>query len=169
MSRQSKADKMIGSSKRVRELEARVAELTAALQRERADAENMRRRHGEQIGSLERLVKANVVRELLPIVDNCERLLQHVTGLAAAKPWRQGVEQIVKQMNKTLADLGVKRVKTIGQVFDPRWHEAVSLEEAAGSPTGKGVERVCGELRAGYTLGDEVIRPATVNVRTEKK
>ena len=55
-----------------------VAELTEALQRERADAANIRRRHDEQIARLKDLVKAGVVSDLLPVIDNVERALKHV-------------------------------------------------------------------------------------------
>ncbi len=59
-------------------LEQQVAELTEALQRERADVMNVRRRHEEQIAGLKDLVKASVVRDLLPVIDNFERALKHV-------------------------------------------------------------------------------------------
>jgi molecular chaperone GrpE len=59
-------------------LEIQLAELTAALQRERADAENLRRRHEEQITGLRTSVKTAVVKDLLPIIDNFERALKHV-------------------------------------------------------------------------------------------
>jgi len=59
-------------------LEQQIADLTEALQRERADATNIRRRHDEQIGNLKNVIKASVVRDLLPVIDNFERALKHI-------------------------------------------------------------------------------------------
>jgi molecular chaperone GrpE len=143
-------------------LQQQVEELTAAMQRERADAINMRRRHEEQVASLKNTVKANVIRELLPIVDNFERALKHVPVDLADNDYIKGVQSVVKQFEKTLKDLGVERIKTVGEPFDPRWHEAVAMEE------GDGVQEVVSdELQAGYHLGDEVIRHAMVRVKMQ--
>jgi molecular chaperone GrpE len=147
----------------VKELEQQVAELTDALQRERADVINVRRRHDEQLVALKTMVKASVVRDLLPIVDNLERALKHVPKDLADSDYVKGVQGVVKQFEKTWADIGVRRIKTVGEAFDPRYHEAISMEEGDGT-----VEKVSEELQAGYTLGDEVIRHAMVRVRLEK-
>jgi len=141
-------------------LERQVAELTDALQRERADVINIRRRHDEQVASLKNIIKASVVRDLLPVVDNFERALKHVPKDLEDNDYIKGVQGVVKQFEKTLADLGVKRIKTVGEPFDPIWHEAVSMEEGDGTK-----EIVSEELQAGYQLGDEVIRHAMVRVK----
>lgn len=141
-------------------LQGQVADLTAALQRERADAENLRRRHDEQMGNLRNAVKAQVVEELLPIIDNLERALKHVPQDLEDNDYVKGVQGVVKQFEKTLADIGVERIKTVGEAFDPHFHEAVSMEEGEGSE-----EVVSEELQAGYKLGEEVIRHAMVRVR----
>jgi molecular chaperone GrpE len=141
-------------------LKQHVEELTAAVQRERADATNLRRRHEEQITSLRDTVKANVVRQLLPVIDNFDRSLKHVPKELAGHEYIKGIQGIIRQFEKTLADLGVERIKTIGEVFDPRWHEAISVEEGDGSQ-----EIISEELQAGYRLGDEVIRHAMVKVK----
>lgn len=144
------------------ELQQQLQELTEALQRERADAVNLRRRHEEQIGSLNNLVKANVIRELLPALDNLERALKHAPKELADNDYVKGVQGVVKQFEKVLANIGVERIKTVGEVFDPRYHEAVSMEEGVGT-----VEVVSEELQAGYKLGEEIIRHAMVRVRME--
>ncbi len=144
------------------ELEKQVKELTEALMRERADSENIRRRHDDQITSLKTMVKTNVVRELLPVIDNLERSLSHVPKDLEKNDYVKGVRGVVKQFERTLSDIGVKRIKTIGEVFDPRLHEAVSMEDSDGD-----TEVVSEELQAGYQLGDEIIRHAMVKVRME--
>lgn len=145
------------------ELEQQIAELTEALQRERADVINVRRRHDEQISSLKNMAKANVVRELLPIIDNFERSLNHVPKDLQGNDFVKGVQAVVKQFEKTLSDIGVQRIKTVGEIFDPKLHEAVSMEDGDGT-----VERVSEELQAGYSLGDEIIRHAMVKVKMAK-
>lgn len=142
-------------------LEQQVAELTEALQRERADATNLRRRHEEQISGLKNLVKAGVVRDLLPVIDNFERALKYVPDELKDNDYIKGVQGVVKQFEKTLADIGVTKIETVDQPFDPRFHEAVSMEDGEGTE-----EVVSEELQAGYRLGDEVIRHAMVRVKT---
>jgi molecular chaperone GrpE len=141
-----------------------VADLTEALQRERADADNIRRRHSEEIMGLKTHVRAKVVRDLLPVIDNFERALKHVPKELENNDYVKGVQGIVKQFEKTLEDIGVERIKTVGKVFDPRYHEAISMEDGDGT-----VEVVCEELQPGYKIGDDIIRHAMVRVRMEKK
>lgn len=144
----------------IKQLQEQIDELTEALKRERADSENIRRHHNAQISSLKTVTKANVVRELLPVIDNLERSLKHVPGELEGNDYVKGIQAVVKQLEKTLADIGVTRIKTVGEVFDPRLHEAVSMEDGAGT-----VEVVSEELQAGYQLGDEIIRHAMVKVK----
>ncbi|HVX58313.1 MAG TPA: nucleotide exchange factor GrpE, partial [Candidatus Saccharimonadales bacterium] len=137
-----------------------IEELTQALQRERADAVNLRRRHDEEIAKLRSSVKASVVSELLPVIDNFERALKHAPKDLENNDYVKGVQGVVKQFEKTLADMGVQRIKTVGEPFDPHLHEAVGTEEGDSDH-----EVVSEELQAGYKLGDEVIRHAMVKVR----
>lgn len=141
------------------EVEQRLAELTAALQRERADAINLRRHHEEETARMKTHLKAGVIRELLPVIDNFERSLKHVPEDLKDNDFIKGVQGIVKQFDKTLADLGVEKIKTVGAPFDPRFHEAVSFEEGDGKE-----EIVSEELQPGYRLGDDVLRHAFVKV-----
>jgi len=143
------------------ELEQKIAELTDALQRERADAMNVRRRSEEEKASLSSFYKANVVRELLPVIDNFERALMHVPKDLADSDYVKGVSGVVKQFEEILKKLGVKRIKTTGEHFDPNLHEAVSMEEGEGNQ-----EIVIEELQAGYQLEDEVLRHAMVKVKS---
>lgn len=145
-------------------LHQQIEELTASLQRERADAVNLRRRHDEQIGGLKTMVKADVIRQLLPAIDNLERALKHVPKELADSDYVKGVQGVVKQFEKTLADIGVERIATVGQSFDPRWHEAVAMEDGDGTH-----EVVSEELQAGYKLGNEPIRHAMVRVKLQNK
>lgn len=156
---ESPNDEILHLQKQVADLTQQVTGLTEALQRERADATNIRRRHDEQIAGLRTAVKANVVRDLLPVIDNFERALKHVPKDLQDNDYVKGVQGVVKQFEKTLADIGVERIRTVGESFDPRYHEAVSMDDGDGV-----TEVVSDELQAGYKIGDEVIRHAMVKV-----
>lgn len=147
----------------IADLQQQVADITEALQRERADSQNIRRHHDEQITSLKSIVKAGVVRDLLPVIDNFERALKHVPKDLQGNEYVKGVQGVVKQFENTLGQIGVVRIKTVGEVFDPVYHEAVSMEEGDGT-----VEVVSEELQAGYTIGTEVIRHAMVKVTMQE-
>jgi molecular chaperone GrpE len=147
----------------VEDLKREVQELTLALQRERADSTNLRRRTEEEKSKLGDFYKANVVRALLPALDNLERALKHAPKDLKDHDYVKGVQGVVKQFEKALADLGVEKIRTEGEKFDPKYHEAVGMEEGEGE-----TEVVAEELQAGYTLGDEVVRHAFVKVKMEK-
>jgi len=149
-----------GQSIPYEDLLLKIDELTAALQRERADVTNVRRRHDEQIASLRTAVKADVIGDLLPVIDNFERALKHVPAELEGNAYIKGVQGVVKQFEKVLDDLGVERIKTVGEPFDPELHEAVSMEEGEGEQ-----EIVSEELQSGYKLGNNVLRHAVVRVR----
>ena len=148
----------------VPELEQKNGELTDALQRERADAMNVRRRTEEDKASLGSYYKVMILRDLLPALDNLERALKHAPKDLAGHDYVKGVQGVAKQFDDALAALGVERIKTVGERFDPRLHEAVHMEEG-----GEGVEIVCEELQPGYKIGDDVVRHAMVKVKMEKK
>jgi len=139
-----------------------IGELTQALQRERADAINIRRRHDEELASLRGRVKTSVIEELLPVVDNFERALKHVPEDLKDNDYIKGVQGVVKQFEKTLSDMGVERIKTLGEHFDPNLHEAVSMEEGDGQN-----EIISEELQSGYKVGNDVIRHAMVKVKQQ--
>lgn len=145
--------------KMAEELAVENAQLTEALQRERADATNVRRRAEEDKLRLGSYHKANLIRELLPVIDNFERALKHVPKDIEENDYIKGIQGIVKQFEDTLKKLGAERINTVGEPFDPNLHEAVQHEE------GDGDELVSEELQSGYKMGDEIIRHAMVKVR----
>lgn len=157
MTKKAKADDQFDEVKE--QLATEVAQLTESLQRERADAINIRRRHDEQIAGLKGVIKANVIEELLPVIDNLERALKHAPQDLIDNDYIKGVQGVVKQFESTLSSMGVLRINTIGEPFDPQVHEAVGVEEGDGDQ-----EVVSEELQAGYQIGDRVIRHAMVKV-----
>lgn len=147
----------------ISDLEQQIADLTDALQRERADAMNVRRRSEEERAKMANFYKSLVVRELLATIDNFERALKHIPKELEKDAYIKGIQGVVKQFEDALTKIGVKRIKTVGEPFDPNYHEAVSMEDGDGNH-----EVVSEELQAGYIIGDEVLRHAMVKVRMEK-
>lgn len=140
------------------------AQLNDAMLRERADAMNVRKRAEEDKLKLGSYYKALVVKELLPTIDNFERAFnsrQFTVDGKQTEEWIKGLESIYKQFGKTLEKLGVERIKTVGEHFNPELHEAVTMEEGDGEH-----EIISEELQSGYTMNGEVIRHAMVRVKS---
>jgi molecular chaperone GrpE len=135
-------------------------QLNDALLRERADAMNVRKRAEEDRLKMGGYYKAMVVKELLPTIDNFERALKSLPQDLEGNDFIAGIEKTVKQFGATLKKLGVERIKTVGEHFDPNLHEAVTMEEGDGEH-----EIVSEELQSGYIMGEEVIRHAMVRVK----
>jgi|AntRauTorcE11897_2_1112592.scaffolds.fasta_scaffold00393_5 molecular chaperone GrpE len=163
--KQKKADKKSNKHADLDSLSQQIEELQESLKRERADSENIRRRHESQLSELKTYVTADVIRSLLPVIDNIERAKQHVPEDLADNQYVKGVEGVIKQFATTLEKLGVERIATQGEEFDPELHEAVSMDDSDGGSK----EIITNELQTGYKLGGHIIRHAMVNVKTNKK
>ena len=135
-------------------------ELTADLQRTRADFENYRKRTEQEKISARQAGKMQAIMELLPVIDNIERALGYVPDELADNTWAQSVAGLVKNLDKSLEKLALKRiVATPGTAFDPELHQAIAIDEADGDH-----EVIAEELQGGYILGDSVLRPSMVKV-----
>ena len=109
---------------------------------------------------LGRAAAANVIEELLPLMDNLDRALKAEAGLEGAEAYRRGVELIHEQLGTILHKRGVRAIEAVGADFDPYYHQAVSHEPAEGRREGEVIE----EFRRGYMLGDRLLRPSMVKV-----
>lgn len=139
--------------------QGKVAELTADLQRVQADFANFKRRAEEEKLRYTRFGRESAVMALLPVVDNFERAVSHIPADLAKHDFALGVRSIAKQLEDALKGLGVVKIGSVGQPFDPSLHEAVSLEDGQGKH-----EVVTAELQPGYAMDGEVIRHAMVKV-----
>jgi len=149
------------TKKKLDEREQHIVDLTADLQRTRADFENFRKRvDGEKQQAMER-GEAKTALKLLPVIDTIERAILHIPHDIAEHSWVQGVAGLIKQLDKSLADMGVARIDAKpGTLFDPELHQAVHMDEAAEGPE----EVIAEELQSGYTLAGVPIRHAMVKV-----
>lgn len=144
---------------RVAELEKQTAEHLEGWQRAKADYENLRRRTEDQRSTVVKAASEEMVRSLLPIVDNMERALKAASE-SNSDELRDGVEMVFKQLVDTLAAQGVEQIEAVGKEFDPEIHEAIARI--------KGKENICvSEHARGYKLYGKVVRPARVSVGTQ--
>ena len=131
------------------------------LLRRQAEFENYRRRVERERGENYQRARAEILLEMLPIVDNFERALSSLEkGEGDAAALRHGIELIHKQFNDALVKFGLEPVETIGQTFDPHVHEAVTMEPSKKHKDNTVIE----EFQRGYKMGDKLLRPARVKV-----
>lgn len=150
-------------------------EAGAALQRERddlydrllrttAEFDNYRKRIERERREWTDAATADVIRELLPVLDDFERALSTPLDAgaspAAVARYRDGVDLIRRQLTEVLRRHGVEPFDAVGRDFDPEWHEAVTTEPADGHRDGE----ITAELRRGYRIGQRLLRPAMVKV-----
>lgn len=151
----------MAKSKKQQELEQQLGEITADLQRTRADFENYRKRSEIEKEMARATGKVQAIMKLLPVIDNIERAIAHTPAELADNKWAQGVANLVKNLDKSLESLDLKRIDaTKGTKFDPELHEAIQFDEEA---TGEH-EVIAEELQPGYKLGNDVIRHSMVKV-----
>jgi molecular chaperone GrpE len=147
-------------SSREAELERERDNYKDLLLRRTAEFENFRKRTDRERTAQSEAAAADLVKELLPLIDDLERALQADAGSEGAEAYRRGVELIQRQLTEVLRKRGVKPIEALGADFDPHYHQAVSHEPAAGRREGEIIE----EYRRGYMLGDRLLRPSMVKV-----
>jgi molecular chaperone GrpE len=134
-------------------------ELQDRLLRKGAEFDNYRKRVEKERRDLSEWAAADVLTEVLAVVDDFERALL-VEAPPEAQPYKTGVELIQRQLAELLRKRGLTPIETVGADFDPHLHQAVAYEEFPGAREGE----IVGELRKGYRLGDRLLRPALVRV-----
>lgn len=127
------------------------------LLRTAADFDNYRKRMEREKRELSDHIRADVLKDMLPIVDNFERALAAGTE---TESFGKGVELIYRQMLDFLKKRGVTPIEALGADFDPNFHQAVIHETSDAHREGEVME----ELQRGYMLGDRLLRPAMVKV-----
>jgi molecular chaperone GrpE len=124
-----------------------------------ADLENLRKRQRRENEDAKVDAKTKVLKEMLPVVDNLERAIEHATTQAGTNPIVEGVQLVLRQFTTAFERLDVTPVDAAGQPFDPNLHEAISQQESE-QPPGTVVQ----VLQRGYRIGDRLLRPSLVVV-----
>ena len=147
--------------KKQQELEAKIVDVTVDMQRTRADFENYRKRVEVEKQQARESGRMAAIIKLLPVIDNIERAIVYMPKELEKNTWAQGVASLVKNLEKSMESLNVKRINAKpGTVFNPDLHEAIQMEESDGDK-----EVIAEELQAGYTLDSQVIRHSMVKVK----
>jgi molecular chaperone GrpE len=137
-------------------------QLIDRLARLQAEFDNARKRAERERTEFRDYATGNVVEQFLPVVDNFELALK---SAGSAEQLRSGVALIVKQMEEILRQMQVVAVPAVGEVFDPRVHEALGSVERDDMPD----QHVAEEIRRGYKLRERLLRPALVRVVNNPK
>jgi len=143
------------SNTEMEKLKTELIEMTETARRAMADLQNLRRRNDEE--RLDTILMANseLIKNLLPVVENLDRAASHIPE--GASEWYKGIEMSITELHKVLLNLGLTKIETAGKPFDPNFHEA--LVQTSGEK-----DMVIEEFESGYILGRKVIKHAKVSV-----
>ena len=125
-----------------------------------AEFQNYRRRKEEEFKSQQKFLSENLLKEMLPAVDNFERALLAAEQNQSFEKLIGGVNGTLKQLHTLLSKAGVTPIEAVGKEFDPNFHEAIGHVEGNAYPS----NTVAEEAQRGYLLHDRVLRPALVKV-----
>jgi molecular chaperone GrpE len=139
------------------EAQSRAQENLDGWQRAVAEFQNYKKRVERDRDSDQLMMKGDLIKKVLPVLDDLDRALQNRPGDDA---WANGIELIQRKLQGMLEAEGVERINAEGAIFDPRFHEAISQDIVEGTESG----HVAGVVQNGYTLGERVVRPALVRV-----
>jgi len=140
-----------------KELEAKSAENLDGWQRSVAEFQNYKKRIERDREVEKASMKGDLVKKILPVLDDLERALQK---RPAEDAWTNGIDLIKHKLQAIIEAEGIQRIEAEGAVFDPNFHEAISYESADGIESGRVIEVV----QNGYMLSERVLRPAMVRV-----
>lgn len=157
---QSISDVGPGPAVDVEEIQRQRDEYYDLLLRKTAEFENYRKRIDRERQATSEAAAADLLGELLPLVDDMERAITADGGGEGSEPYRRGVELIHRQLLEVLRKRGVRPIEALGADFDPHYHQAVTHDAVEGRREGEVLE----EFRRGYMLGDRLLRPSMVKV-----
>jgi molecular chaperone GrpE len=139
---------------------AEAAEYLDGWRRTQAEFANYKKRLAKERSLLIQTANADLLQRLLPVANDFERAIEGLPDDLREIHWIQGILLIKKEIDAVLEFEGVLPINTVGASFDPRFHEAVSYEDAEGFDEGK----IIGEVRRGYMLGDRILMTSQVRV-----
>jgi len=128
--------------------------------RQVAELDNFKKRAAREREENSRYANENLVRDLLPVIDNLERAIAHGSDNANGKPLVEGVDMVLKGFLDTLSKHGVQPVAAVGLAFDPAQHEALAQVESTEHQPNIVIE----QHQKGYLMRDRLLRPALVTV-----
>ena len=146
----------------LREQAAKAAEYYDRLQRQVAEADNLRKRLAKEKQDAIRYANEALIENLLPTMDSFEMAITATrdSGANNIESLKTGIEMVYTQLKRTLEEAGVTEIDAVGQAFDPSQHEAMSRKQTDEADEGTVLE----QTRKGYRLRDRLLRAASVVV-----
>ena len=144
-----------------KEENAELVQLKDKYLRTLAEYENFRKRSEKEKAQMFELGAKSIIEQLLPVVDNFERALEHIPEEEKENSFVKGVEGIYKQIQKMFSDCDIQAIEAVGQKFNPALHNAVMTEEAGDAEE----DTVTADLQKGYTYRGNVVRHSMVKVK----
>ena len=130
-------------------------------QRAQADYVNLQKETTRQKGEWMQMIKGDILESFIPVYDNFKKAFAHeATDLKQFESWKKGIEYIMKQFADVVKQNGIEEIKTVGEIFDPRFHEIVGEEEKEGTKE----HEIIREVDGGYKCGEKVLKVAKVIV-----
>jgi len=157
-------DQKIILASELEELKHKCEEYLNGWKRAKADYLNLKKETEEKQKDWADFIQAGLVLEILPIINNYKIALSHIPEGVKKEAWVEGFNHIYKQFIDLLNKLGITEIKTVGEKFNPEFHEAVSQEINEE----KEDHLILKELSPGYKMNDKVITPAKVVVNVLK-
>lgn len=161
----------VSATENVEELKSQLEAKTKEAQeyyenwlRAMAELDNLRKRTEKERSEYFKFANEQLIKELLPVLDNLERATRHAQESEETKGLLEGVNLTLKMLNACLEKFGVKSVNAVGEKFNPHFHEAVQVEERDDITD----EVVVREYQKGYLLHERLLRPALVVVAKPK-
>lgn len=128
-------------------------------QKIQADFENFRKRADKEKQDWIAFSQIETAMKIAPVLDNFYRAFGYIPPEQKTSNWVIGIEQILKQLETILNEMGVEKIPTKNQKFDPALHEAISYE-----PSNLKKDIIIDEIEGGYKFQDKIIKPAKVRV-----
>ena len=144
-----------------KEENAELVQLKDKYLRTLAEYENFRKRSEKEKAQMFELGAKSIIEQLLPVVDNFERALEHIPEEERENSFVKGVEGIYKQIQKMFSDCDIQAIEAVGQKFNPALHNAVMTEEEGDAEE----DTVTADLQKGYTYRGNVVRHSMVKVK----
>ena len=144
-----------------KEENAELVQLKNKYLRTLAEYENFRKRSEKEKAQMFELGAKSIIEQLLPVVDNFERALEHIPEEEKENSFAKGVEGIYKQIQKMFSDCDIQAIEAVGQKFNPALHNAVMTEEEGDAEE----DTVTADLQKGYTYRGNVVRHSMVKVK----
>jgi molecular chaperone GrpE len=143
-------------------LQQQAGEYLEGWQRARAEFANYKKRVERELQENREMAMGIALKGILPIIDDFDRALANVPDDLKDNPWVGGVTMVQRKFARMLEENGVAIFDPMGEMFDPARHEAIGTDDSTDVPSGQ----VTATMQKGYLIGDRVLRPALVRVKS---